>query len=46
MNDLFDNRPRRNLDGGRVISIRGAASTTSRMSTWRSRATVSWSSPA
>jgi excinuclease ABC subunit A len=24
MNDLFDNRPRRNLDGGRVISIRGA----------------------
>jgi excinuclease ABC subunit A len=24
MNDLFDNRPRRNLDGGRVIAIRGA----------------------
>src|SRR5713226_5172400 len=24
MNDLFNNRPRRNLDGGRVISIRGA----------------------
>ncbi len=24
MTDLFDNRPRRNLDGGRVISIRGA----------------------
>src|SRR3981189_2221089 len=24
MSDLFDNRPRRNLDGGRVISIRGA----------------------
>jgi excinuclease ABC subunit A len=24
MNDLIDNRPRRNLDGGRVISIRGA----------------------
>src|ERR671939_2187951 len=25
INDLFDkNRPRRNLDGGRVISIRGA----------------------
>ena len=25
MNDLFDqSRPRRNLDGGRVISIRGA----------------------
>jgi excinuclease ABC subunit A len=24
MNDLFDSRPRRNLDGGRVIAIRGA----------------------
>jgi excinuclease ABC subunit A len=24
MDDLFDNRPRRNLDGGRVIAIRGA----------------------
>src|SRR5437660_10310301 len=24
MTDLFENRPRRNLDGGRVISIRGA----------------------
>ena len=24
MPDLFDNRPRRNLDGGRVIAIRGA----------------------
>jgi excinuclease ABC subunit A len=24
MNDLVDNRPRRNLDGGRVIAIRGA----------------------
>jgi excinuclease ABC subunit A len=24
MTDLFDNRPRRNLDGGRVIAIRGA----------------------
>jgi excinuclease ABC subunit A len=24
MTDLFDNRPRRNLDGGRVITIRGA----------------------
>ncbi len=24
MSDLFDNRPRRNLDGGRVIAIRGA----------------------
>ena len=24
MNDLFDRRPRRNLDGGRVIAIRGA----------------------
>jgi excinuclease ABC subunit A len=24
MTDLFDNRPRRNLDGGRLISIRGA----------------------
>ena len=24
MNDLFDKSPRRNLDGGRVISIRGA----------------------